>query len=435
MKKVLIDKISKRTATIGVVGLGYVGLPLIRAIVTKGFSTIGFDINQKKVAGLLNGKSDITTVTESDLENIFKYNVEFTVNFEKLAQCDVVLVCVPTPLAKNRQPDLSHVTVAFETIARHLKKSALLVLESTTYPGTTEEIILPIIQKNTDSSLNFFIAYSPEREDPGNTNFSNIQIPKIVGGLNQDSVELAELFYSSFISKVHTVSSCKVAEAVKVFENSFRLINISFVNEMKIIFDAMNIDIWEVIEAAETKPFGFMPFYPGPGIGGHCIPIDSFYLSSKAHEYGLSTKFIEVCGEIIKLMPHYVVNKTAEAIDKYLLRGLYQSNILILGVSYKQNIGDFRASPSIDIWNILENRGANVEYYDPYVPTVEINGKFHHSVIFEKIDFFKYDAVVLLTSHNGIDYQKVLDNSKILIDTRNIVSNFSIPHDVKVIKA
>ncbi len=435
MKNILKDKIENRTAIVAVIGLGYVGLPLVRAVVERGFRVIGFDINQNKIHNLANGKSDITTVTENDLANILKHKVEFTTNFEKIAHCDIIVVCVPTPLTKNREPDLSYVVESFETISRHLKNSALLILESTTYPGTTEEIILPIIQENLDKNQEFFIAYSPEREDPGNINFSNIQIPKVVGGLNQDALELAELFYSSFISTVHTVSSCKVAEAVKIFENSFRLINISFVNEMKMILDRMDIDIWEVIEAAQTKPFGFMPFYPGPGIGGHCIPIDPFYLTSKAHEYDINTKFIEVSGEIMKLMPHYIVNKTAKSIDKYLLKGLYQSNILIIGLSYKENIGDVRASASIDIWKILQDRGAIIEYYDPYVPMIKINEQLYYSVIFEDTDFSKYEAILLLTNHKGIDYQKILDNSKIFVDTRNVALNFNIRSQVKVIRA
>lgn len=435
MKNILIDQIVNRTAIIGVVGLGYVGLPLVRAIVSKDFRVIGFDINHKKIDNLLNGKSDITTVTEDDVVDMLKHTVEFTANFEEICRCDIIVVCVPTPLTKNREPDLSYIIKSFGTISKYLKKTTLLLLESTTYPATTEEIVLPIVQQNINENHEFFIAYSPEREDPGNVTFNTVEIPKIIGGMNQDAVELAQRFYSSFFSAVHVVSSCKVAEAVKIFENSFRLINIAFVNEMKMIFDKMNIDIWEVIEAAKTKPFGFMPFYPGPGVGGHCIPIDPFYLTYKAHEYDINTKFIELSGEIIKLMPHYVVNKTAKALDQYLLQGLCHSNILIIGLSYKVNIGDIRASASVDIWNILENRGAVIDYYDPYIPVVELNNKKYHSLIFEQIDFSKYAAVMLLTNHTGIDYQKILNNSKIFVDTRNVASSVDIQSSVKIIKA
>ncbi len=435
MNNILIDKIISRTAVVGIVGLGYVGLPLVRAIISKGFSVVGFDVNHKKIEDLLNGKSDVTTVTESDVANMLHHKVRFTTNFEGISCCDIILVCVPTPLTKNREPDLSYVVKSFNTITKYLKKTTLLILESTTYPTTTEEIVLPIVQENTNENQDFFIAYSPEREDPGNITFNTIEIPKVVGGMNQEAVELAQLFYSSFFSVVHIVSSCKVAEAVKIFENSFRLINIAFVNEMKMIFDKMNIDIWEVIEAAKTKPFGFMPFYPGPGVGGHCIPIDPFYLTYKAHEHDINTKFIELSGEIIKLMPHYVVNKTTNALDRYLLQGLYHSPILIIGLSYKANVGDMRSSASIDIWNILEGRGAIIEYYDPYIPVVEFNKQKYHSLIFEEIDFSKYAAVILLTNHKEIDYQKILDNSKIFVDTRNVASSFNIQSQVKIIKA
>lgn len=435
MKNILIDKITSHSATVGVIGLGYVGLPLVRAISLKNFNVIGFDVNQKKVNNLSKGKSDVTTVTDNDLATILKQKVGFTTNFEEISKCDIIVVCVPTPLTKNREPDLSYIVKSFETISNHLKDSALLILESTTYPGTTDEVVLPLVEQITGKKQGIFIAYSPEREDPGNLHFNNVQIPKVVGGMNQDATDLAEAFYSSFLSVVYTVSSCKVAEAVKIFENSFRLINIAFVNEMKMIFDKMDIDIWEVIEAAKTKPFGFMPFYPGPGIGGHCIPIDPFYLTYKAHEYDLNTKFIETSGEILKLLPRYVVNKTAKAIDKHLLRGLYKSNILIIGLSYKENIGDMRASASIDIWDILEERGAIVEYYDPYIPEVEVNKQHHNSLEFEKIDFSKYHAVLLLTNHKGVDYQKILDNSKIFIDTRNVASNFNSNSEVKIVRA
>ncbi|MCC8417448.1 MAG: nucleotide sugar dehydrogenase [Rickettsia endosymbiont of Bryobia graminum] len=435
MKNILIGKIANYSATVGVIGLGYVGLPLVRAISSKNFSVIGFDVNQKKVDSLTQCKSDVTTVTNDDLAIILKQKVGFTTNFEEISKCDIIVVCVPTPLTKNREPDLSYIVKSFETISKHLKDSALLILESTTYPGTMEEVVLPLVEQIAGKKPGIFIAYSPEREDPGNLHFNNVQIPKVVGGMNQDATDLAEAFYTSFLSTIYTVSSCKVAEAVKIFENSFRLINISFVNEMKMIFDKMDIDIWEVIEAAKTKPFGFMPFYPGPGIGGHCIPIDPFYLTYKAHEYDLNTKFIETSGEILKTLPLYVVNKTAKAIDRNLLRGLHKSNILIIGLSYKENIGDMRASASIDIWNILEKRGAILEYYDPYIPEVEINKQTHTSLVFEEIDFSKYHAVLLLTNHKDIDYQKILDNSKIFVDTRNVVSNFNTNSEVKIVRA
>lgn len=435
MKNILLNKITSREAVIGVIGLGYVGLPLVRAMVNKQFNVIGFDVNQKKINGLLNGKSDVTTVTENDLADILKNNVSFTTDFKQISKCDIILVCVPTPLTKNREPDLSYVIKSFENISQYLKSTALLILESTTYPSTTEEIVLPIIQANINKDQEIFVAYSPEREDPGNISYNNIEIPKIIGGMTEDATELAHLFYSSFLSKVHVVSSCKVAEAVKIFENSFRLINIAFVNEMKMIFDRMDINIWEVIEAASTKPFGFMPFYPGPGVGGHCIPIDPFYLTYKAHEYDINTKFIEVSGEIIKLLPHYVVNKTAKAIDEHFFRGLYHSKILIIGLSYKENVGDMRASASIDICSILERRGAIIEYYDPYIPEAEINKQNYTSLVFEEIDFSKYEAVILLTKHKGVDYQKIVNNSKILIDTRNVVAGLDIQSNVKVVRA
>jgi UDP-N-acetyl-D-glucosamine dehydrogenase len=355
----LKEKIETRAARVGVIGLGYVGLPLVVAVVEAGFPALGFDIDPQKVTTLNAGRSYIRGVGDQKIATLCcSGRFQSTSNFARVAEADILLICVPTPLTRHREPDLSFVICTAEAIAPHLRPGQLIVLESTTYPGTTVEVVKPILEA---SGLQFgkdlYLAYSPEREDPGNLDFTTTQIPKVVGGDGLNAGDLAVTFYSYVVADTVSVSSPAVAEAVKLTENIFRAVNIALVNELKIVFHAMGIDVWEVIDAAKTKPFGFMPFYPGPGLGGHCIPIDPFYLTWKAREYDVATRFIELAGEINTAMPHWVVDRLALALDQHCAKGLSGARILILGLAYKKNVDDVRGSPSLTIMEILEARG------------------------------------------------------------------------------
>jgi UDP-N-acetyl-D-glucosamine dehydrogenase len=408
--------------TVGVIGLGYVGLPLLMAISQSGFRALGFDISTSRVDMLNEGKSYLKAFSDKEIKtHVATGNFEATSDMARLAECNAILICVPTPLNKYREPDLSYIIDTTEVVAKYLRNDQLIVLESTTYPGTTNEIMKPILEKSgLVCGEDFYLAYSPEREDPGNINFTTSTMPKVVGGIDRESTNRALSVYQRFIKQTVTVSSATTAEAVKLTENIFRAVNIGLVNELKIIFDRMGIDTFEVIEAAKTKPFGFMAFYPGPGWGGHCIPIDPFYLTWKAREFGAHTKFIELAGEVNNSMPEYVVERSAYALDMRFGRGLRDARVLVLGVAYKPNVDDIRESPSLRVIEILKGRQATVHYHDPFVPEFEEHaiGRMK-SVSISGDKLARYDLVIICTHHEGIDWESLVENSKLVIDTRN----------------
>jgi len=422
----LLARISDRSARVGVIGLGYVGLPLVLLFEEAGFPVIGFDVDEAKTTALTRGESYIRHIGAERIAKAFTGggNVVATTDFARLGECDAIIVCVPTPLGAHREPDLKYVRITAETIARHLRPGQLVVLESTTYPGTTrEEMLTRFVEKGFVCGRDFFLAFSPEREDPGNEKFNTKNIPKVVGGIDAPSQEVAAALYGAVIDRVVPVSSPEVAESAKLLENIFRAVNIALVNEMKVVFERMNIDVWEVIEAAKTKPFGFMPFYPGPGLGGHCIPLDPFYLTWKAAEYGTWARFIELAGEINTSMPRYVVDRTVEAINQA-GRSIVGATVLILGLSYKPDIDDDRESPSFELIELLQERGAVVSYCDPYVPFAR-KGRKHDlglaSVPCTAEEFAKYDAVLVSTPHTQFKDAALYANVKLAVDTRNIV--------------
>lgn len=420
--KDLKDKILRQQSQIGIVGLGYVGLPLLVAFAQKGFSVLGFDIDQRKIEQIEQGQSYIRHIAAENLKNEF---ISATSDLSRLDEVDVIIICVPTPLNVHREPDLSYVIETAYAIARCLRIGQLIVLQSTTYPGTTEEVMLPILSASgLIVGEEFALAYSPEREDPGNEIYSIFNVPKVVGGVTPLCLDLAQTLYERIITKTVPVSSTKAAEATKILENIYRAVNIAFVNELKILFQKMDIDIWEVIEAAKTKPFGFQAFYPGPGWGGHCIPIDPFYLTWKAREYDVCLRFIELAGEVNTFMPNYVVNRLISSLNQQ-GKPLKNSRILILGVAYKKNIDDQRESPSLKIIQLLKEQEAKVEYHDPYAPVCsnhrhypEINLK---SLPLTKENLQSFDAVVIATDHDGVDYELVANYSSLIVDTRNVL--------------
>ena len=422
----LEKKIMKREARIGIIGLGYVGLPLVKTFLNNGFKVIGFDTDDRKVALLNQGKSYIKHVTGKDLKPfLLKKIFQATKDFRTLADVDVIIICVPTPLDAHKNPDLSFVLKTTRVISENLRKGQLIVLESTTYPGTTEEEMLPILEEGgREVGRDFHLAYSPERENPGDKIYTTSKIPKIVGGVTPSCKRITKALYDQIVVKTIPVSSPRVAEASKLLENIFRSVNIALVNEMKMIFERMDIDIWEVVEAASTKPFGFMPFFPGPGYGGHCIPVDPFYLAWKAKEVDYPTKFIELAGEINTLMPYYVVSKTIEALNE---RGksIKGARILVLGIAYKRDIDDQRESPSLKIINLLQKKGAIVSYNDPYVPQSfghrDYPGLKLKSVRLSEKKLKEFDAVVIATDHSRYDYEWIVKNSFLVIDTRNAI--------------
>ncbi|OGS44081.1 MAG: UDP-N-acetyl-D-glucosamine dehydrogenase [Elusimicrobia bacterium RIFOXYD2_FULL_34_15] len=428
----LKEKIGSGKAVVAIIGLGYVGLPLAIEFAKKGFKTFGLDIDNRKVSLLKEKKSYIKHIPSENIKNL--KNFEPSADFSKLRYCDCAIVCVPTPLTEMKEPDMSYVVNTTEMISKYLKKGQLIVLESTTYPGTTDEVVKPILEKTgLKAGKDFYLAFSPEREDPGNKNFTTKTIPKVVGGINKISTDIASLLYGSVINKIVSVSSMKVAEATKMLENTFRAINIALVNELKILFDKMGFDVWEVIEASKTKPFGYMPFYPGPGWGGHCIPIDPFYLSWKAKQYNFQTKFIELAGEVNTRMPEYVIEKLQDALNKKGL-ALSRSKILLLGMSYKKDSDDIRESPSLELIEILEKKGAQVSYNDPYIPIIP---KMRHhkiekkSVALTSKNLKGFDAVLISTNHTNYDYDFILKNSKLIVDTRNAINK----KDSKIVRA
>jgi UDP-N-acetyl-D-glucosamine dehydrogenase len=415
------SKIHNRDACIAVIGLGYVGLPLAIRFSEEGFKVIGFDIDKEKVNLLNSGKSYIKHIKEDDISTMSNNGFTATTDFSEITNVDVIIICVPTPLGVHNEPDLSYIHATLENIKPYLKENQLLVLESTTYPGTTEEEMVPMIDSaGYKIGENFFIGYSPEREDPGNKNFTTKTIPKVVSGVTQNCLGLTKTLYDQIVDKTVPVSSPKVAEMTKILENIHRAVNIGLVNELKMVADKMDIDIYEVINAASTKPFGFTPYYPGPGLGGHCIPIDPFYLTWKAKEMGMNTRFIELAGEINTLMPHYVVQKVGEALNS-VSKAIKGSKILVLGLAYKKNVDDSRESPSLKIMDILMKKGADVQYSDPYMPTAPKTRKFKFDLTSVKLtpnNIKEFDIVIISTDHDSFDYKLIQKNSLMVLDTR-----------------
>ena len=419
----LEEKIRAKTAVVGVIGLGYVGLPLVAGFARSGFPVVGFDIDASKIASLEANRSYIAHFPDSILQEIRRENrFSATSDFSRLRQADAILVCVPTPLTPQREPDLSYMEATSRQIAAAARPGQLIVLESTTYPGTTEEIFQPALEeKGLVIDRDFFLAFSPEREDPNSPGFTFRTIPKVVGGVTPRSGEVAALLYSAAVDRVISVSSARVAEAAKLVENVFRSVNIALVNELKICFDKMGLNVWEVLDAASTKPFGFMRFDPGPGLGGHCIPVDPFYLTWKARQYGVTTRFIELAGEINTAMPEWVVQKLADALND---RGksVKGSRILIVGVAYKRNVDDVRESPALEIMELLRRKGAEIAYHDPYVPRIPRTRKHHFdlcSIDPGKDSVSAFDAVVIVTDHDSVDYASLAQAASLLVDTRN----------------
>jgi UDP-N-acetyl-D-glucosamine dehydrogenase len=422
----LEQKIRSKQARIGVIGLGYVGLPLVKLFLVKGFRVTGFDIDPKKVSLLNRGRSYIRHISTQELRGFLaKKAFRASGDFSGLSKMDVIIICVPTPLDAHKNPDLSYVLDTTRVIAKYLRKGQLIVLESTTYPGTTDEEMLPLlVEKGLRPGRDFFLAFSPEREDPGNRSYSTGTIPKVIGGLTPDCRRLALLLYDQIVVRTVPVSSTRVAEAVKLLENIFRSVNIALVNELKIIFERMDIDIWEVIKAASSKPFGYMPFYPGPGYGGHCIPVDPFYLTYKAKEVDYPTKFIELAGEINTRMPYYVVNKTIDALNRK-GKSVCNARILVLGIAYKKDIDDQRESPALKIISVFKEKGARVAYNDPYVPHSaghrEYPGLDLRSVALTAAKLRASEAVIIATDHSVYDYDWIVRHAPLVVDTRNAV--------------
>jgi len=428
--KDLRTRIEARTAKVGIVGMGYVGLPLALLFSEREFPVTGFDIDANKVNALNSGKSYIYRIPETEIATAREKNFSATADYSHAADMDAIIICVPTPLDEYREPDLSYIQATAKAIAPHLRAGQLILLESTTYPGTTEEVLIPILEsgnsagltaarESSDSDKVFFVAFSPEREDPGNDTVARRDIPKVVGGLNAVSSELAGALYHSIFNRIVPVSSPAAAEMTKLLENIYRCINIALVNELKMLCLRMGINIWEVIDAAATKPFGFHPFYPGPGLGGHCIPVDPFYLSWKAKEFDFQAKFIELAGEINTFMPYHVVNSVASALNTS-KKPLNGSKILVLGLAYKKDIDDLRESPSLTIIEELQRRGANVFYNDPYFPTVGRGRKYNlHMTCTPLENLSQYDCVLIVTDHSDYDYQRIVHESQLVVDTRN----------------
>ena len=482
-KELLLERINNKSVDIGIIGLGYVGLPLGLEFSERNFHVIGFDLDSAKVNKLNNGESYIKHIPSERISHVILSNkFEATDNFHRLPDVDIIIICVPTPLNEHREPDMTFIENSAKIISENLTEGQLVILESSTYPGTTEEIILPLLENakrkskqlakyQTESILtdekysgigediisevrfnyqnetevandklvvgrDFFLAFSPEREDPNNPDFCTATIPKVIGGMTPDCLEIATAIYNKVIVKTVPVSSPRVAEATKLLENIYRAVNIALVNELKMVFTKMDIDVWEVIEAAKTKPFGFNAFYPGPGLGGHCIPIDPFYLTWKAREFDINTKFIELAGEINTYQPYYVVERMYEQLNKFqkTLRG---SKILILGVAYKKNVDDMRESPSLKIIDILRKNGAAVDYSDPYVPVLPVTRKYNfqmHSVELNEENLKKYDLVLLSTNHDNFDYDFIYEHAAQIVDTRNAFQKHGISN-AKLVKA
>jgi len=442
----LITRINNKSAVIGVIGLGYVGLPLALEFAHKGFKVLGFDLDERKTKFISDGKSYIKHIPSERISPVAATKIfTATTDFSRLPEADAILICVPTPLDEHREPDMTFIENSAGDIAKYLRRGQLVVLESSTYPGTTEEILLPMFENapviqnkgEKDKSGNvkkfvvgedFYLAFSPEREDPNNGKFNTATIPKVVGGVTEKCLQAATVLYDQVIVKTVPVSSPRAAEATKLLENIYRSINIALVNELKMVFDRMGIDVWEVIDAATTKPFGYHPFYPGPGLGGHCIPIDPFYLTWKAREFEINTKFIELAGEINTFQPYYVVERSMEVMNKH-HKALNGARVLILGAAYKKDIDDMRESPSLKLIEIFRERGAVVDYNDPYVPKLPKTRKYNYhmeSVELTKENLKKYDIVLLSTDHTDYNYKLIAENAAIVVDTRNAFERHGI---------
>ena len=427
----LIDRIKRRDAIVGIIGLGYVGLPLVKAITNAGLNVIGQDNDPAKIDKLNRGETYIAHLPGQDFKTLIdKKQFRATTDIKVLAEADAVLICVPTPITEHREPDLSFVEGSARAMATALRPGQLIILESTTYPGTTRDVMKPILeQTGLKSGTDFLIAYSPEREDPGNPSFETSTIPKVVGGDGPDALEAALALYNQFVPKTVPVSSLETAEAVKITENVFRAVNIALVNELKLVYGEMGIDVWEVIEAAKTKPFGYMAFYPGPGLGGHCIPVDPFYLSWKARAYDFPARFVELAGEVNDAMPRIVVERLGEQLSRRSKKSLNGARILMMGLAYKKNVDDLRESPAMVLYELLEARGAVVEYHDPFIP--EIHETRDHptltgrkSVGLNAKSVASYDAALIVTDHDNVDYNLLVKNSILVVDTRNAVAKF-----------
>lgn len=427
----LQNKITSKKAKVGIIGLGYVGLPLAVAFAQKGFSVTGIDVDEKKVASLNKGRSYIIDVPSVDIAGVLKArSFRAVADYKAVAGLDAVIICVPTPLSKTNEPDISYVIDATKRIAEHLKKGQLIVLESTTYPGTTQEVMLPLFEKGGKKcEKDFFLAFSPERVDPGNKDFGITSIPKVVGGVGKRSTEAARALYASIISQVVPVTSAKTAEMVKLLENTFRSVNIGLINEIAMMSNRLGVDIWEVIRAAKTKPFGFMPFYPGPGIGGHCLPIDPLYLSWKSRLHGFEAKMIELAATINKNMPFYVVERVTHLLNQ---RGMTikKAPILVLGVSYKKDIDDVRESPALEVIEHLIGEYAEVSYSDPFVPSITVGKRVFRSHPLTPALLKKQKCVVILTDHARFNYEGVMRNARLILDTRNVLRRYQAKQNV-----
>jgi len=431
--QLLEQRLENRTARLAVIGLGYVGLPLAVELAQAGFQVHGIDIDEKRVRQLNQGRSYIQDVPTADVAALVRQKrLSATTDFSVLKKCDTVNICVPTPLSKQRDPDVSFIVSAATEVARHLHRGQLVILESTTYPGTTDELVLPMLaESGLQVGRDFFLAFSPERVDPGNDKFTTRNIPKVVGGVTAACTKAAVQLYRQRLENVVPVSSTQVAEMVKLLENTFRSVNIGLVNEMALMCSRLKIDVWEVIRAAATKPFGFMPFYPGPGLGGHCIPIDPFYLSWKARASGFEARFIELAGYVNGHMPDHVVDLVGEALNRHgqSFRG---SRVLVVGVAYKSDIDDVRESPSLDIMEKLRERGTRIEYTDPFVPSIQFAGGTMKSVPFTSAQILRFDCVVIATAHKAFDYPMLLRASKIVVDTRNALAGKRSPKIIRL---
>ena len=423
----LHDRLADRTARVGVVGLGYVGLPLAVEFARAGFITTGIDLDQRKIDAVNQGTSYIPDVETADVARLVSGRMlNATSDFSVVADLDTINICVPTPLRKTKDPDMSFIVSAVERIAQHLHPGMLVILESTTYPGTTEELVQPMLEAGgLKAGVDFFLAFSPERVDPGNPTFNTRNVPKVVGGVGPESTRLASLLYAAAIDTIVPVSSPQAAEMVKLLENTFRMVNIGLVNEIALMCDRLGLDVWEVVKAAATKPFGFMPFYPGPGLGGHCIPIDPFYLSWKAKQTGFDPRFIELAGQINGGMPQFVVDKVADALNRH-RKAINGSTVLILGIAYKRDIDDMRESPALDVMALLHQKGATVRYADPYVPTLAArawHGGFDmQTEPLTEAALAEADCVAILTEHRTVDYDMVLNSARLIVDTRNAIA-------------
>jgi UDP-N-acetyl-D-glucosamine dehydrogenase len=432
-----IAKFNDRSARVGVLGLGYAGLPLTCGFAEAGFETFGFDVDGAKIQQLQAGQSYIGHIPAQRIARLIECGrLRPSAEFSPLSDCDAAIICVPTPLGEGRAPDLTFVVNTAKTVAEYLHPGQLVVLESTTYPGTTDEVLLPLFERpGLKVGENYFLAFSPEREDPANANYSTRTIPKVVGGVTPRCGEVAIAAYGALVENVVPVSSARVAEAAKLLENIYRCVNIAMINELKLLFERMDIDVWEVIQASATKPFGFTPFYPGPGLGGHCIPVDPFYLTWKAKQYDFSTRFIELAGEINSGMPQHVVDRLTEGLN-LLGKALNGAEILLIGAAYKKNVEDVRESPAIRIIQLLHERLAKVSYYDPFVPRLETR-HLEQPLTSRQISreaIAASDAVIIVTDHANIDYQMILDNAQLVVDTRNATARFRKPSH-KVITA